>query len=312
MLPLAYQVDPAVVAYSASADSLSIVRLTIRATNPNDGAIAISRLELELPLGSKSMNDALSTDATSVVASAGNTTPWAMLAAGNGRWNAVPLPPAIGLGPRETIAFVLSNIVVNQAPGKPQLTITNIGDGSPPARLTIDKNEPSDKGHEVPRILSFTADPNEVAEGGETTLAWQIESAVSAVLQPGGVPLPNPLQGHVLLPVDQTTVFVLDATGYGGVRSATVNVTVRPVEIERFDADPATPVAPNTAVKLSFATRCASSAAIDQGVGPVPKIGEVTVHPTQTTIYTLTALGREPKTRALTVTVQPRAAAPKR
>jgi hypothetical protein len=284
---------------------LSIVRLTISATNPTDKTVPITRLEIVVPQGTKSTGSALTTDASLAVGTAGPTSPWALLSGGNGKWIAVPLPPADGVAAGQTITLVLSNIVVNEAPGTANITINEISDISRQKLLPVKKDQPSDKGHEIPNIISFAADPKEVAQGGETTLSWKIDSAISAVLQPGGIPISNVKEGQVTLPVDKTTPFTLQATGYGGMKASSVTVAVKPVQIEEFSAAPLT-IQSGEAAVLKFRTAYAVSAAIDQGVGPVPKSGEVTVRPTQTTIYTLTALGRDPQTQAVTVTVQPK------
>jgi hypothetical protein len=112
------------------------------------------------------------------------------------------------------------------------------------------------------------------------------------------------------LPVNPrgTTVYTITALGTGGRAQAADTVTVMPATIESFTARPATappaaPLPPHTPVTLSWTTKFAASRAVDQGVGPVAEAGSCVVAPTQTTVYTLTALGVDPKSSSVTVIV---------
>lgn len=79
------------------------------------------------------------------------------------------------------------------------------------------------------------------------------------------------------------------------VYSNIVNVSVSgtseaPPVINFYSASPAS-VSPGEAATLTWSTNGATSASIDQGVGPVPTSGGVYVHPTVSTTYTLTVTG---------------------
>ena len=299
-----YAVTPDRVAYSAGPDRLSVVQLIFVATNTLDTPADINRLDVTVPHGISSAEDALVTSANAPLTAtvAGSATPWAVLSHGDGRWTAMPLPPATGLAAKETITFTLSNVVVNDVAGTAYLKIVENADPARRATAGVTKFEPSGPGQDAPRITHFAAEPAAVALGGETALAWTVTGAASAVLQPGAIPLPHPASGTVRLPVYETTLFTLQVAGPGGTDSKVATVVVKPVQIETFTAHPAE-VSPGDAVTLSVRTEFAASASIDQGVGPVPRMGEVTVHPRQTTLYTLTANGQSPQTKAVLVTV---------
>jgi hypothetical protein len=300
---LKYEVKPVEIAYSASAGRLSIVRLTLSCVNEQDAPVAVKRITFVVPQGPAADERALTTDASLITVTPWPTTPWAVMAEGNGSWTAMPLPPATGVGPRETVQFLLSNVVVNQVAGDVQIQITENADPARKASTHVKKSRPSGNDDERPVIESFTADPPRVARGAEITLAWKVTGAESAVLQPGGIPIADPAGGCVVLPIYEATEFTLQVAGAGGLASAVAAATVMPVKIASFSAQPATPVPPGTEVTLSFRTEFASSVSIDQGIGPVRRTGEIVVRPTQTTIYTLTASGLAPQTGALLVTV---------
>ena len=77
---------------------------------------------------------------------------------------------------------------------------------------------------------------------------------------------------------------------------------MQPVAVDSFTAAPAT-VTPGEPVLLSWETAFAAACSIDQGIGPVPTSGSMVVQPQLSTTYTLTAEGRDPVTRAVTVEV---------
>lgn len=301
---LKYTITPSAIAYSASASRLSIVTLTITGTNEGPLAAVVSQISFSIPQGTSGAGTALTTDASIIGVTADPTTPWAAVVAGNATWAAVPLPPVVSVAPGQRISLVLSNVVVNQVAGTVTIPITEISaGGTAQTQVVVGKATQSSQGGEVPTIESFAANPAKVAYGGSATLSWKVANATSLLLQPTGTPLSPPGAGSVTLPVRTTTIFTLQAVGPGGSTSAPTTVTVFPASIASFAATPETPVAPGTPVTLQWATQFASSASIDQGVGPVPTSGTTVVHPTQTTVYTLTAQGLGPVTRSIAITV---------
>lgn len=78
---------------------------------------------------------------------------------------------------------------------------------------------------------------------------------------------------------------------FSGVVTAAVGETAEPAPLVGFySANPAS-VGTGEASTLSWASTGGTSAAIDQGVGPVPTSGSLVVHPSATTTYTLTVKG---------------------
>ncbi|HUP61810.1 MAG TPA: hypothetical protein VNA69_15485 [Thermoanaerobaculia bacterium] len=76
-----------------------------------------------------------------------------------------------------------------------------------------------------------------------------------------------------------------------------------PVMITSFTARPAT-IRPGQAVELRWVTAYANSVTIAPGVGSLPPKGTVSVHPSETTTYTLTATGSDMASAYCSVTVK--------
>jgi hypothetical protein len=296
---LSYTVTPAQIEYSAGSGQLSIVSLTITATNNTAADIACASISLTIPMGLGA--GALSLDPSTIAPSPGPATPWAV-GGGNGTWTAVPLPPVTTVPAGSTVQIVLSDIIVNDAQGECTIAISEITGQTATGSVSVLKATPAPAGT-APKVTSFTATPATVALGGSTTLAWTSENATRWVLGPGGVDVPDP-SGSLPVPITETSTFTLDALAPGGRDTATVTVTVAPVAITAFTATPAGPVAAGTTVTLSWATGYAASCSIDQGIGPVAGSGTQVVTPNQSTTYTLSALGLNPATSSVTVTVQ--------
>ena len=106
------------------------------------------------------------------------------------------------------------------------------------------------------------------------------------------------------LPIGSGAVIVTSVTFNGDAVSGTVNdsfgdtgaftakrsASATPTVINSFTAAPST-VVPGQPAALSWSTTNATSVTIDNGIGAQPSSGSVTVFPTQTTVYTLTATG---------------------
>jgi hypothetical protein len=74
------------------------------------------------------------------------------------------------------------------------------------------------------QILSFTANPDTIAAGGSSTLAWSTQNATSVSIDHGvGA---KPASGSVTVHPDVTTTYVLTATASGGTVHAAATVTV--------------------------------------------------------------------------------------
>lgn len=85
-----------------------------------------------------------------------------------------------------------------------------------------------------------------------------------------------------------TTTYRLTATGPGGSRTATARVTVSPLPVVLFYAEPFVVLEGHQAT-LHWEVTDADSVMIDHGVGVRPASGSVTIMPSGPTTYTLTA-----------------------
>jgi hypothetical protein len=151
------------------------------------------------------------------------------------------------------------------------------------------------------QVLSFSATPRYLGQGEETTFEWETAGAASCTLDPGGIALEPPAAGKLALPVEVSSPYTLTASGYGREYPSTRLVTVMPVELTRFDATPQ--MAPTGGeVTLSWDAKWASGFYLDPpGQALDRRTSSLTVRPTRTTIYKLTARGLEERTAEVTV-----------
>lgn len=297
-----YDLTPADIDYSASGTELSIVTLTLNVTNPDSAAVDCSSISLNIPVGIGT--SALTLDASTISVAPGPNTPWAIAPMGGTIFTAVPLPPVTGLAGNQSISFVFSNVIVNQAGGTVSITVTEETTSQQTATVTVDKNAVITTTQTTPTIVSFTATPPQVALNGTTTLSWTVDNATSCVLDPGAVQLASASSGNLPLTVGETTIYTLVALSPGGSAEALVTVPVMAAAIGSFTATPTTVTAGSPAT-LQWTTSFATTCSIDQGVGPVASSSSITVTPQQTTVYTLTATGLDPQTSTAMVTVSP-------
>jgi len=169
----------------------------------------------------------------------------------------------------------------------------------------------------LPTILSFTASPASVALGGSTTLAWNTLNATSASIAGYGA---VPVSGSLTVNTTGTgsITFNLTATNSAGSSSASTTVSVGSASpttgsppIAALYVSPSSITSGGTAT-LSWMTSGASSIAIDNGVknlvGVTGASGSVSVSPSFTTTYTLTAsnaYGNTYDSKVLTVMAAP-------
>lgn len=283
-------------------DSRSIVSLMITAVNDSSEPAPCPRLQIVIPSGTIDTAGALTTDPSTFAVDVGEMTPWAIFTSGNGTCHAVPLPPATGVTPGGNAIFVISDIVVNTVPGPVAIRVLQPGEPAPIV-VTVVKERSVLGGAQAPRIVRFDATPAQVALGAEVTIAWEVTGAQHCTLAPGPVPLPTAAAGTLRLPVLATTEFTVRALGAGGTATQTRTVTIAPVEVTEFAAEPSGPVRPGQQVTLRWRTRFASSCSIDHGVGPVQADGSAVVTVPATTVYTLVAAGLDQQERSVTVEV---------
>ena len=160
----------------------------------------------------------------------------------------------------------------------------------------------------MPRIVRFTATPNQIVQGGKSTLDWSTEGATAVSISTLGTVT---LNGSRDVTPAVTTTYVLTATNTAGSITATARVRVIPaVKITSFTATPPTSPAPGTPVILKCLADNATKVDIQPNNGQGTTAGSSTtqVFPQQTTTYTCTATGNGPadiKTLVVTVTPVP-------
>ena len=155
---------------------------------------------------------------------------------------------------------------------------------------------------------TLAASPTTIMEGQTATLSWTTTNATSASID-NGVGAVQPVSaGSVTVTPSTTTTYTLTATGSGGTATAQATITVQVgPPTATLTASPTSITSGQTAT-LTWTTTNATSATIDNGIGAVTPVsgGSVTVGPSKTTTYTLTATGADGSVTAhATVTVQP-------
>jgi len=179
------------------------------------------------------------------------------------------LPPSGSstLGPTQTATYTIIAI----GPG-----------GTATAAVTVTVNYP------LP-VVSITADPNAVYQGGAALLSWTSTHADVLTIDNG---LGNvAIEGSKEIAPAETTTYTITAQGPGGTATAAVTVTVSPAPPEvTFVADPEKILVGGSS-DLVWDTVHADTCEIDQGIGVVDPDGTLNVSPTQTTAYTITAVG---------------------
>lgn len=175
------------------------------------------------------------------------------------------------------------------------LTATNAG-GSVTQSIQVVVNTPAP----LPVIDSFTATPDSIS-GGTSTLSWSVAGADSLrILANVGANPGNVTGTSVAVAPTTTTIYTLTATNASGsvTREATVTVTapVNTVSIDSLTATP-NPAAAGEAVTLNWSVTGTQSLwlSANNGGDPGSMNGQTStvVHPTVTTVYTLTAFSPE-------------------
>jgi hypothetical protein len=133
-----------------------------------------------------------------------------------------------------------------------------------------------------PSVQAFQVTPAVITAGQTATLDWKVEGASTVLIDPIGSVAAN---GTRSVSPAVTTVYTLVA----GNSTKTIVLTVNPEPITvSFKMDPAMLIS-NGVATLSWNVSGATSVNIDQGIGNVLFSGSVTVNPSVTTTYTLTA-----------------------
>lgn len=151
---------------------------------------------------------------------------------------------------------------------------------------------------------TFSTNPTTIVQGGSSTLSWSTTNATEVTLD--GISVAT--SGTKSVSPTSTTTYTLNAKGSGGEVTRVATVTVTPPlvvpTISSFTASP-TSIESGGSSKLSWDITGATSASINQNIGTVSAtVGTLSVSPSITTAYTLTAVGPGgSKTATVVVTV---------
>ena len=141
------------------------------------------------------------------------------------------------------------------------------------------------------QILFFNADPKQIVAGQSVTLSWRTLNATSANIEGFGDVTVN---GSISVSPTQTTTYKLTARNNVNDESSSVTVVVSGpsggLQLLGCSATPAT-ITTGQSSTLSWNSPNADSVSITPGIGPVAKTGTVSVTPSQTTTYVVTATG---------------------
>lgn len=143
------------------------------------------------------------------------------------------------------------------------------------------------------RINSFEALPGNITAGEPVTLTWDTKNASSCSILPGFPELP--VNGSQVVYPETNTTYILTARSLAGSsvnEFREVSVTVPPLSIDFFEASP-DEVVPEGQVTLRWATKNAVSCSITPDFPEVPVNGSQDVYPLKSTLYVLTAKGKD-------------------
>lgn len=140
--------------------------------------------------------------------------------------------------------------------------------------------------------VTFTADPETITSGQQSTLTWSSRYADTCVVEPGIGSVD--LDGSITVSPASTTTYTITASKADKSVTATVVITV---EASGQDA-PQVNISADTEIissgaqaLLSWTSSNAQTAFIDQGIGAVDINGSVSVSPAHTTTYTISVVG---------------------
>ncbi len=161
------------------------------------------------------------------------------------------------------------------------------------------KTDPNSK--EAP-VIVFGADPPDIPRGGTATLSWDITHAETYTLTPGNVAISQ--AGSIQVSPGESTTYRITATGPGGTSTREITVSINNA-LPRiiFNAFPPS-IVEGASSKLSWTVLNGDTVTLDQDIGTKTVQGEISVTPSVTTIYTLTAVNSEGSSKArVTLTV---------
>jgi RHS repeat-associated protein len=137
-----------------------------------------------------------------------------------------------------------------------------------------------------PPIVDITADPVSIILGAGATLSWTSTDADTVSIDNGIGQVPP--SGSLAVSPTATTTYTITASNASGTATdaATISVLVPPTASISSDR---TSIVLGESVTLAWTASNADTVTIDNGIGQVDPSGSITVSPSETTTYTITA-----------------------
>ncbi len=159
---------------------------------------------------------------------------------------------------------------------------------------------------QVPPTLQLTLNPTNIVSGKSSTLSWStVNAATLTIVDSANNPITvaSPQQGSAIVKPTTTTTYTATATSPGGLtttQTVTLNVSTLSVTLS---ANP-TSIKVGQSSTLTFSSMNAVKLSIDNNAPAInPPNGTVSVSPTATTVYTITATDAGGLTTTATATV---------
>jgi hypothetical protein len=165
-----------------------------------------------------------------------------------------------------------------------RLTVRNTDNQSASARVRV-----TTMALQRVQIQFFIADPTTITGGQQTKLSWKISNADSATISPG-VGSVNAQSGSFQVSPSSNTTYTLTAKNANSTDTATATVTVQQ-PLPKLAVCTAVPMTINQgeSTNIVYNTLNADTVTITPGFSSVPPNGQVTVSPTTSTTYMITA-----------------------
>jgi hypothetical protein len=296
----AYAVTPTVVPYTTDPNHPTPVTLMITVNNPTPKFVDCPQLVFTIPTGTGA--GAITNNPAKITPSPALGVPWTITSDKAGNLTAIPNPGTSGLGVGDSIAFLITNIDINDLPG---LAVIDVWEGLDPryTNLDVSKTPPG------LAITSFTANPIQISAGDTTTLSWTTTGAQTCTLSWQGNTKTNlKTDGELPVTPEITTTYTLtatntprtnrprtntnhDRTSAGTSVTQQITVYVPQVTILSFGASPRQ-VAQDGPTTLSWLVNNATSCTVTPGDTAVdPVSGTLVVHPHLSGSYDLSASG---------------------
>jgi len=135
----------------------------------------------------------------------------------------------------------------------------------------------------------ISADPESILIGESTTLSWSFPNATLVTIDNGIGEVPG--TGSVTATLDDTTTYTATAEGCWGTVSDSVTIEVREYPPTIIISAYPEIISLGGSATLTWSSTNATSCVIEPDVGDVATTGSTTVSPSETTTYTITAIG---------------------